>query len=349
MTQAEPTARTEQLANPFRPGNGVAPPYLAGRDAAARRVRAIPRRATRSTPNWALTGLRGTGKTVLLGEFAARAERAGWLTLQRELGDRHRDDARLAEAIDEDCDALADGASRARRRRPGDRGRRALAPAAADHGRRGRLRAGIRGSTRRRRPIECVHRARASSTTRSPTPTDPAPSSSTTRRTCSPTIGRASASRCRASSPPWRRSSESRPRVRIVLSRSAHAEPQPQARPHLRRADVPPRRRRQPRARRRVGRARHPAGRQRPIVRALADRRDRRDDRRLPVLPAVLRRLSSAGASRRPRSRRRTIGRSSRRSCTSSTSPSSRTASRARARPSSVFSRRWLASRVSSG
>jgi hypothetical protein len=30
--QAEPNARTEQLANPFRPGNGVAPPYLAGRD-----------------------------------------------------------------------------------------------------------------------------------------------------------------------------------------------------------------------------------------------------------------------------------------------------------------------------
>ena len=43
---------------------------------------------------------------MLLGEFAARAERAGWLTLQRELGDRHRDDVRLAEAIAEDCDAL---------------------------------------------------------------------------------------------------------------------------------------------------------------------------------------------------------------------------------------------------
>jgi hypothetical protein len=56
--------------------------------------------------NWTLTGLRGTGKTVLLGEFATRAERAGWLTLQRELGDRHRDDVRLAEAIAEDCEAL---------------------------------------------------------------------------------------------------------------------------------------------------------------------------------------------------------------------------------------------------
>jgi hypothetical protein len=43
---------------------------------------------------------------VLLGEFATRAERAGWLTLHRELGDRHRDDARLAEAIVEDAEAL---------------------------------------------------------------------------------------------------------------------------------------------------------------------------------------------------------------------------------------------------
>lgn len=43
---------------------------------------------------------------MLLGEFAARAERAGWLTLQRELGDRHRDDACFAEAIVEDCEAL---------------------------------------------------------------------------------------------------------------------------------------------------------------------------------------------------------------------------------------------------
>jgi len=105
MTRAEPNARTEQPANPFRPGNGVAPPYLAGRDAlliafdeflAERPLHA----------NWALTGLRGTGKTVLLGEFAARAEHAGWLTLQRELGERHRDDERLAEAIIEDADAL---------------------------------------------------------------------------------------------------------------------------------------------------------------------------------------------------------------------------------------------------
>jgi hypothetical protein len=106
MTQAKPTTRTEQLANPFRPGNGVVPPYLAGRDALLNVFdEYLAERPLHA--NWALTGLRGTGKTVLLGEFAARAERAGWVTLQRELGDRHRDDAWFAEAIDEDCDALA--------------------------------------------------------------------------------------------------------------------------------------------------------------------------------------------------------------------------------------------------
>jgi hypothetical protein len=94
------------LPNPFRPGNGVPPPYLAGRD---RLLAAFEDWLLEAPPlhaNWALVGLRGTGKTVLLGEFAARAERAGWLTLHRELGDRHRDDRRLAEAIVEDCDAL---------------------------------------------------------------------------------------------------------------------------------------------------------------------------------------------------------------------------------------------------
>jgi len=94
------------LPNPFRPGNGVPPPYLAGRDPVLNGFEDWIRETPPLHANWALTGLRGTGKTVLLGEFATRAERAGWLTLQRELGDRHRDDARFAQAIVEDCEAL---------------------------------------------------------------------------------------------------------------------------------------------------------------------------------------------------------------------------------------------------
>ncbi|MGH2604525.1 MAG: hypothetical protein ACRDJ9_34695, partial [Dehalococcoidia bacterium] len=94
------------LPNPFRPGKGVPPPYLAGRDRVLGEADDWLLEDAPLHPNWALTGLRATGKTVLLGEFATRAERAGWLTLQRELGDRHRDDVRLAEAIAEDCEAL---------------------------------------------------------------------------------------------------------------------------------------------------------------------------------------------------------------------------------------------------
>jgi len=102
MAQTQP----QSIANPFRPGNGVPPPYLAGRDPVLRAFEDfLDERPLYA--NWAMTGLRGTGKTVLLGEFAARAERAGWLTLHRELGDRHREDACLADALDEDTDALA--------------------------------------------------------------------------------------------------------------------------------------------------------------------------------------------------------------------------------------------------
>jgi hypothetical protein len=106
MTQAEPNARLEQFANPFRPGNGVAPPYLAGRDPLLAEFEQFLDEVHPPHANWALTGIRGTGKTVLLGEFATRGERGQWLCLERELGDRHRDEARLADAVADDCAAL---------------------------------------------------------------------------------------------------------------------------------------------------------------------------------------------------------------------------------------------------
>ena len=106
MTDLDSNPRTEQLANPFRPGNGVAPPYLAGRDALLAEFERYLGETHPPHANWTLTGIRGTGKTVLLGEFATRGERAGWLCLGRELSDRHRDDARLADAIADDCAAL---------------------------------------------------------------------------------------------------------------------------------------------------------------------------------------------------------------------------------------------------
>ena len=96
----------EQSANPFRPGNGVLPAYLAGRERPLAEFDAFVADPHPLHANWTVTGLRGTGKTVLVETAAARAEAAGWLTLERELGERHRDDARLAEAIEQDVDAL---------------------------------------------------------------------------------------------------------------------------------------------------------------------------------------------------------------------------------------------------
>jgi len=94
------------LPNPFRPGNGVPPPFLAGRDPLLVEFERYLHESAPPHSNWTLTGIRGTGKTVLLGEFAARGERSGWLCLERELGERHRDEGRLAEAIAADCAAI---------------------------------------------------------------------------------------------------------------------------------------------------------------------------------------------------------------------------------------------------
>ena len=96
----------EQSANPFRPGNGVLPAYLAGREKPLAEFDAFIADPHPLHANWTVTGLRGTGKTVLMQTGAARAEAAGWLTLERELGERHRDDELLANALEEDVDAL---------------------------------------------------------------------------------------------------------------------------------------------------------------------------------------------------------------------------------------------------
>ncbi len=106
VTDLDSNPRSGQLANPFRPGNGVAPPYLAGRDAPLGEFERYLGESHSPHANWTLTGIRGTGKRVLLGEFATRGERAGWLCLGREFSDRHRDDARLADAIADDGAAL---------------------------------------------------------------------------------------------------------------------------------------------------------------------------------------------------------------------------------------------------
>ncbi|MFN4908534.1 MAG: ATP-binding protein [Bacteroidota bacterium] len=69
----------DSLRNPFSPGAGSPPYELAGRDAVVNDVMTAIRRTAlgRSSKHMVLMGLRGVGKTVLLGEIRRRAESEG--------------------------------------------------------------------------------------------------------------------------------------------------------------------------------------------------------------------------------------------------------------------------------
>ncbi len=69
---------TRLFPNPFRPGAGHPPPYLAGRDAEREEFSKLLDQSPILT-NLVLTGLRGVGKTVLLETFKPVAIRKGWL------------------------------------------------------------------------------------------------------------------------------------------------------------------------------------------------------------------------------------------------------------------------------
>lgn len=66
------------FSNPFRPGAGHMPPYLAGRTEELERFRKLLHQDV-ILQNVVLTGLRGVGKTVLLETFKPPAREAGWL------------------------------------------------------------------------------------------------------------------------------------------------------------------------------------------------------------------------------------------------------------------------------
>lgn len=64
--------------NPFRPGAGHKPPYLAGRIEEKKEFRKIIQQEI-VLDNLVLTGLRGVGKTVLLDSFKSIAQENGWM------------------------------------------------------------------------------------------------------------------------------------------------------------------------------------------------------------------------------------------------------------------------------
>lgn len=72
--------------NPYNPGAGLRPAALAGRDADIEAFEILADRAQRGLISRSIvfSGLRGVGKTVLLGELAGRALERNWLVVQVE-------------------------------------------------------------------------------------------------------------------------------------------------------------------------------------------------------------------------------------------------------------------------
>ena len=77
---------TAAFRNPFRPGAGHSPPYLAGREHEQQEFRRLLRQ-TAIADNLLLTGLRGVGKTVLLETLKPVAAEHRWLWAGNDLSE----------------------------------------------------------------------------------------------------------------------------------------------------------------------------------------------------------------------------------------------------------------------
>ena len=75
-----------ELANPFKPGAGHQPPYLAGRQAEKREFQRLLQQDT-ILENMVLTGLRGVGKTVLLETLKPLASEENWMWVGADLSE----------------------------------------------------------------------------------------------------------------------------------------------------------------------------------------------------------------------------------------------------------------------
>lgn len=90
--------------NPYQPGVGTTPPYLADREQQLQRFRGYLRDFPDKRRNVRLSGLRGVGKTVLLKEFRAAARERDWVVIRRDLTARLRQEDAFATAIADDLD-----------------------------------------------------------------------------------------------------------------------------------------------------------------------------------------------------------------------------------------------------
>jgi len=103
------------VLNPFRPGNGTMPPYLAGREDELVWFENSLDSALSLPQNLVLSGIRGTGKTVLLRKFTEICTRKKWLFAMREFNDKFNHEPEFLNALLTDIISKAKGVSAARR------------------------------------------------------------------------------------------------------------------------------------------------------------------------------------------------------------------------------------------
>jgi hypothetical protein len=101
--------------NPFRPGMGLEPPYLADRMDQLERFWRILDGFPDFPRNLRLTGLRGVGKTVLLQRYAGVAAEHGWVVISREWSEHLREERAFALSLVADCRQAAEQTARTRR------------------------------------------------------------------------------------------------------------------------------------------------------------------------------------------------------------------------------------------
>ena len=91
----------DPVRNPFSPGAGTPPPMLVGRQEILAQGDILFRRvlAGRSEKSMMLTGLRGVGKTVLLGVLERSAKNLGFMTIFHEAGEESRVGVFLAQGL----------------------------------------------------------------------------------------------------------------------------------------------------------------------------------------------------------------------------------------------------------
>jgi hypothetical protein len=105
--------RHQLSPNPFRPGMGLEPTYLADRAPQVARFKHYLAGFPGLPRNVRVTGLRGVGKTVLLRQYGRLAEEAGWIVVGRECNEHLEEEAIFGQALVEDCRRAVEQSSRA--------------------------------------------------------------------------------------------------------------------------------------------------------------------------------------------------------------------------------------------